>query len=231
MSYFITSIPKSGTHLLATVVQDLTGAYPRSVKKKAGRDSEYGPFKPTESLVGHFRARGIRSNDTLAGLFAERQVLVLVRDPRAICNSMLHHLMTSTNKYHTEGREQVADLPFNEQIVKISKGLFAKDGRNIVADLEKMCSGFADIAKLYPSAIFMRYEDFFDPEFVATKMPGIFGIEPQQARDVVDRALAGGSRTKREGNPTGWRSAWDSDLVNYFNINFGGLITELGYQV
>jgi hypothetical protein len=229
MSYFITSIPKSGTHLLATVIQDLTGAYPRSVKKIDGRDTVYGGYEPSESLVGHFRARAIRNNESLAKLFSERQVLVLVRDPRAICNSMLHHLMTSRHRRHQEGRDQVQALPFNEQIIRVSKGLFAADGRNIVAELAKMCTGFAEIKKLYPDAVFLRYEDFFDPAFTAEKMPGIFGIDAQRAREVVDRALTGGSRTKREGNPNGWRAVFDADLVNYFDINYGGLINQLGY--
>lgn len=231
MSYFITSIPKSGTHLLATVVKDVTGTYPETVKKLSGRKRIYPEYKPTENLVGHFRTKAIRNIESLSELFAQRRVLALVRDPRAICNSMLHHLRTSHSPIHIEGWGQLKALPFNEQIIQMSKGLYAADGREIVAEITKMCEGISDITTLYPDAVVIRYEDFFDPEFVAGRLPAIFGIDAQRARDCVDRALAGDSRTKREGNPTGWRTAWDTELVDYFNGQYGKLVTDLGYSI
>jgi hypothetical protein len=230
MSYFITSVPKSGTHLVATIVQDLTGSYPITVKKLAKR-AVYPTFDPAQSLVGHFRAKTIRNNLTLAKLFNDRKVLLLVRDPRAICNSMLHHLMTSSNKYHAEGREMIQGLPLNEQLIKISKGLFAKDGTEIVADLDRMCTGFDEIREVVPHSVRLRYEDFFDAKVVSERLPEIFGIEAARAEQCVERALATDSRTKRVGNPDNWRSAWDEDVTRHFNSTFGSLIEKLGYQI
>lgn len=230
MSYFITSVPKSGTHLVATIVADVTGAYPLTVKKLNKR-ATYPTFDPAASLVGHFRAKSIRNNPSLTKLFAERKVLLLVRDPRAICNSMLHHLMTSNNNYHREGLAMVQGLPFNKQIITISKGLYAKDGTEIVADLQRMCTGFDEIRELLPNTVRLRYEDFFDPAFVTERLPGVLGVDQEQARQCVERALASDSRTKRIGNPHNWRSAWDEELTRHFNTTFGGLIEQLGYQV
>jgi len=231
MSYFITSVPKSGTHLVATIVQEVSGSYPRSLKKLPGKHAVYPEIEPEVSLVGHFRVTSIRRNPSLAKLFNERKVLLLVRDPRAICNSMLHHLMTSRNKYHTEGREQVAGLPFNEQIIRISRGLFASDGTNIVPDIEKMCMGVYEIRKLLPDTVRLRYEDFFNPKFVVRRLPDVFSIDAENAQKVVETALAGDSKTKRVGDPNGWRSVWDSDLTNYFNTTHGELIEKMGYTI
>lgn len=227
MAYFITSIPKSGTHLLATIVGDITGNYPQSVKKRTP-GIPYGEYAQTTNLVGHFRAFNILSSESLAALFGERQTLILIRDPRAVCNSMVHQLMTSSNAYHREAWAQISALPFNEQVMKVARGIFARDGTLIVADLASICDGFHEITLLYEGAQLLRYESLFEPAFATERMPELFGIDAPSSRAVLERALAGPTRTKREGKPDGWRAAFDDELMGFFSSNYSELLERMG---
>jgi hypothetical protein len=230
LNYFITSIPKSGTHLLASFVNAVAGEYPTSVKKEHDRKFDYGRYARAANLVGHIRARQISENSSLASLFASRRVLVLVRDPRAICNSMLHFLGSSHHDYHAKALQRIEHFPFDERIMSIAKGLVAEDGRFMVPELTKMCSGFVELTKMHPDAHLLRYEDFFDVDSMGDRLAGIFEIDRTHARACLSTALSGGSRTKREGDPNGWRAAYSPKLRRHFKDNYGAVLASLGYE-
>lgn len=228
--FFITAIPKSGTHLLASLVSKITGEYPTSVRKVRGENASYEEYGAFNNLVGHFRLAAIEGSDSLRNLFVNRQTLVLVRDPRAICNSMLHYLMASENAYHLMIRQKLVGLTFDEQIMQLSKGLLSDDGSYEQPGLDKLCGGFIEILGRYPQATLFRFEELFDDEVAVNKISGVFGIEASRAHECLADAIQGGSRTKREGKPDGWRAAFSQNLMEYFDTQYGALIAQLGYK-
>lgn len=229
MGYFITSIPKSGTHLLASLVREITGEYPTSVKKSLSENADYEKYARFQNLVGHFRINNIEESRSLKDLFLARRVLVMIRDPRAICNSMLHYLMKSENQRHVEIRKKILGLSFDDQIIQISRGIVSDDRSFKVPELSVACAGFLEIIDRIPSSTLFRYEDFFVGDRNMEKIAVCFGVDTERARVCLNNAISGGSKTKREGTPDSWKSAFSPSLVSYFDENYRDLIAGLGY--
>jgi hypothetical protein len=231
MKVFITSIPKSGTHLLASVLQHLQGEYPTSLKKKRDPAESYSEYEKFDGLVGHIRANHLAENESLSTLFTTRKILILVRDPRAICNSMVHYLLSSTNANHLLVRDQIASLSYAEQVIAVSKGLRSPDRKFMVPELAKMCTGFVEIQQSHTDSFLFRYEDLLDVEPASQELANVLGTDPQRTLDSLTAAIAGPSRTKREGRPDGWRDAFNGELADYFRASYSGLIKDLGYEL
>ena len=231
---FITSIPKSGTHLLASLVREVTGTYPTSVKeKKNSATYDFSVFSKLPNLLGHYRISHVKGSDSLRDLFAKRKVIVLVRDPRDICNSMLHYLYSSTNLNHVAARQRLLDLDYESQIIKIAEGFRVQERDFGVPNIRNCCSGFLEIAEEFKSAHVIRYEEFFDEDSFSRVIQSIFSINKDQAIHTLCIALSGGSRTKRNdgASPNQWRSLFSDRLKTYFSNNFSDVIASLGYDV
>ena len=95
MKIALTSIPKSGTHLLATVIENIVGDYSVTLRKNLDPQSRYARKAIRRQVVGgHLRISAIMSPNYFP-FFSDRKVIALIRDPRDICNSMIHYIEKS----------------------------------------------------------------------------------------------------------------------------------------
>jgi Sulfotransferase domain len=228
---FITSVPKAGTHLLASVVQDLLGVYPTSVKK-AGvmHASAYAQYTGHACLVGHFRDHQLRGNDGLLELFRSRKVIVLVRDPRDVCKSMVHYLLQQQEPRQRQLADLIRELPFKEQVMCVAGGLSLVDRTFEVLRLEEHCDGFVGVQSLVPTVCVLRYEDFFT-DVAAKQLASFLGFNRRLVKQAVSKALGGRSQTKRKGTPYEWLHAFDDELKLYFDVEHGEALRKLGYPL
>ena len=230
-SFFITSCPKSGTHLLATIVEKITGSYPISVKKECLRHDKYleSFFNDKVNLVGHFRVSNIASNRLLSELFSSRKVLILIRDPRDVCNSMLHYLESHKNPKHRSCLYALEGLDYNSKLIRISKGIASKEFNFNVPNIRTMMHGFFEVRDLYPSSSFvLKYEEL------------LLGLKSKQISDFFDvpesvfeeaRFDSIGKKTKtfRSGKLSVWKG-FDKEVIDFFNDEFGDVINTFGYE-
>lgn len=226
---FLTSMPKSGTHLLATVIQDLFAEYPVAIRKKGpGETIEFSQFAGHPLLMGHFRASMVQQNPDLLELMQRRKTLILVRDPRDVCNSMLHYLLQSSNAFHRKVRPMLLGLPYTEQIKAVAGGLIAPDQSFRVGCLPVHCGGFTEVAQLLPQACVLRYESFFDGQASAA-LAAFLELDQERVVKAVDNALGSSTKTKRAGIASAWRDNFDSELQAFFITHYGDIIQKLGY--
>ena len=229
---FITSIPKAGTHLFGKVIEFITGQYPLSVKKNT---LNYGLSKQQLSvlencnLLGHFRKIHLDEDIYLKDLFSSRTVFILIRDPRDICNSMLHYLESSTNSNHQSIANLLVNLDYTEKIKQLSSGLKSPNSEFEVPNLHYHCSGFLEIKNHIPDAVIIKYEDFFDEDKISNTLSHTLGVPYELANISVKKALACDTKTKRAGIPYAWENNYDDHLIDYLNNNFFQVISGLGY--
>lgn len=231
---FISSIPKSGTHLLSSLIETWSGLPVISVKEKANyEDFDFLKYSNYPNLVGHYRVSHIRTNSSLRELFLNRTVIVVIRDPRDLCNSMLHYVLKSKNKMHRVAAQQLNGLSYEEQIIRIATGITDDTGVAITPSLDKWCSGFIELQDEFSHASLLRYEDFFEIDSISKSMAQILSIPINEASSLVGKALSSGSKTKREGGarPVQWRSIYSDYLIKFFENNHGNTIKYLGYEI
>ena len=233
--FFITSAPKSGTHLLATLVSIATGESVISVKeKKRLPDIDFSKYDGYSNLAGHYRIGHVRSSTSLRKLFESRNRIVLIRDPRDLCNSMLHYLECSTNQVHKKAADRLRGLKYEERIIQIADGVKGSDGISILPSLRKWSSGFVELLEEFPESTLIRYEDFFVDDSLAPSVSRLLQVPQSTAKDLIMRALQSGSKTKRisgGGRPRQWEQAFSDELKNYFASNYAELIHSVGYRI
>ncbi len=228
---FISSMPKAGTHLLATVMQELFGEYPVPVRKKVpGEVIDFAQFASHPLLMGHFRAGSVQQNPALQALMQGRKILILIRDPRDVCNSMLHYLLQSSHPLHRKVQPLLQGLDYSEQIKAVAAGLDASDRSFKVGRLQAHCGGFIEVAQLLPQACVLRYESFFAGHASAS-LATFLELDQDRVANAIDNALRSGSKTKRAGIAFAWRDNFDPALQAFFIVHYGDIIQKLGYQL
>ena len=228
MKVAITSIPKSGTHLLATVVKNIFGEYAATVHKNIDIETKYAKKTLSRKVVsGHMRIEAITSPQ-YSPFFMDRKIAVLVRDPRDICNSMVHYLETSHKEDHKAFYMAISDLDHEEKIRMVARGIRLDGQKFSVPSIDKACSGFLEIAENLPDSTIFRYEEFFD-DGIVERLSDFFEVPKDLARSAVSSSLGANTRTKREGKKQQWRQNFSQELKDFFDENFGSTIRYLGY--
>jgi hypothetical protein len=224
---FVTSIPKAGTHLLCQVIEYVVGTYPVSLKK--GRAFEPGRFEDHPYLVGHFRREHLAGSDALFRLFARRAAVVLIRDPRDICNSMLRYLEREPAERYRAAARKLEGLDYPARIKAVAAGIRVAEMEFKIPSLVDACSGFLELRDLLPELVIVRYEDFFGDCVAADKLAPVLRCETRVARAAIERAVTTATRTKDVGQPQAWRRNFDEELAAYMRETYGDIIARLGY--
>ncbi|MHA6719616.1 hypothetical protein ACX40Y_09185 [Sphingomonas sp. RS6] len=228
MKIALTSIPKSGTHLLATVVEKMLGDYGATLGKKVDFSSGRGKSLMSRKVIcGHLRLDTIITPQH-APYFIGRRVAILVRDPRDICNSMVYYLEKSHRDVHQMMSKSMEGLTHEEKVMRVADGISLDGVSANVPSIDKACRGFIEIAEYIPDSMVFRYEEFFD-DAVAPKLAAFFEVSPEVARAAVAESLGADTRTKREGKKQPWRSNFSPALIDFFEQKYGETIRYLGY--
>lgn len=230
----ITSIPKAGTHLFTKVVELATGMQATAVRKSHLEDTgdigDVGDIETTPVLYGHLRLPNILGHPALESACRTRSIFVLIRDPRDVCLSMLHHVLTHRSPIYEPARRALVDLPFDARIRRIAEGIRHETSSFRVARLDEHCGGFIDLVDAGFMCSIIRYEDFFDASTLAPQLCGPLGRDAGEVCLAIEAAVGATTRTLRRGKPFGWRDDFDDALKLYFRTRFGDVIEQLGYS-
>lgn len=229
--FFVSSTPKAGTHLVYALVARAHGASVRSVKDKKGdADVDFSKYSPFPNLGGHYRLSDARVNRSLYQLLADRKIIVTVRDPRDLCNSMLHYVLKSANSNHQAAASMIRHLDYETQIKRIADG-FATPNGFVMPNLRDWTNGFVEFAQEFQDVAVMRYEDFFGERAVIPVVARVFDISLAESASLVERALGGDTMTKRVGGAAAeqWRKHFSLELKQYFAREYADVLDYLGY--
>lgn len=197
---FITSTPKTGTHLLAQTLEMLTGHYSVSVKKNnLANTDDYLRFQEYPNLVGHFRLSHVTKNMALRQLMYIRKVFILIRDPRDVCNSMLHYLEQSANPDHIAATKQLLGLSYQDKTKAAASGITIPGLKFTVAS---HCSGFIELADTLPHACLLRYAHFFSDDSLPETIANFLECETHLVKECLNKALNADTVLKESAFPT-----------------------------
>ncbi len=208
-----TSIPKSGTHLVRSVLEQLLGP-PGSTLAKTS------PWKPRRpwTFCAHVRFAG-------QALPRGAKVMVLVRDPRAIVLSLRDFILDGAGRssVHPSIVDLLETLPLNEQVRRIAEGVRTPHAR--ISPIARHCSGFTE----WPGAVVVRYEQFFTPagaRMVHACLPNASISRIQQA---IDRSIGADTTTYSVGDPDRWRWQLELNTIRAIEAAAGPVMSRFGY--
>ena len=258
--FFVTTIPKSGTHLLVRCLQLITGAdrkqYAPKKKYENSLDYRMREYLPTipqlkqwapPSHTGYVHLH-LAYNPLYENYFAayQRPILLMIRDPRDLLVSRVHYLKAGKRKDFP-----YKNLPFNELLTSFI-GTEADtfigmrswiDG--LLTSPERMCNihhlydSFLDWQQ-YPHCKVVRFEDL-----VGSKGGGNDILQAQTVQKIathigipisdmkakqIGHKLFGNGSTFRRGMIGSWKEHFTQGHKQQFKNVAAELLMRLGYE-
>jgi len=231
--YLITSIPKSVTHLLGSVLGHLTGLPVISLKTKFNGDSPREFIEPqlleTPAVyVGHFRREQFDEcfND---GTF---NIITLIRDPRGIVLSMRDYLVKGESTLAQHIGPSLKNMPEAEQLKRIASGIRLADGMS-VAPIDLHCQGFRDWEQ--DGVPTVRYEDFFTLTTKTSRKRllgalGSLGFNADDSESAIQNSLKTKTKTRNKAVRSRWKTDMPTEVQSFIRRQFPVVFQELGYS-
>jgi hypothetical protein len=219
-----TSVPKAGTHLLASIFKAM-GYRPIAHPKTAQREILDGcDFRPDESVCvyGHWRYR-----PEAAQRLAQRgfRTLVMLRDPRDVCLSMADFLKTGKHEAAVAAEPGLRGMPLEEIRRTVITGFDLPGYKS--PPIRRICEGWKEWQAC--GAVVLKYEAIGQSVASGLLMKELLaiGIDP---RDFLQAA-------RRRWRPTGpasganrWRRDFDAELRALWQREASGVASSLGYE-
>ena len=244
------SLPKSGTHLLSSVLSrlpkmmfsgvhmDLNEYIPPGGLESAAVDvrdlrNRLGSVRHGQFMTCHFPAVPELA-DALREL--EFATLLIVRDPRDVMVSLAHYL-ASDRSHHFHRR--LAPVPFPDRLSALITG-FPADASS------PGLPSIGDRLALYrpwlarPGVCVVRFEELVGPDGEGSRADQIAitkrvadcvrrPLTDEQARRIADRIWSPRSSTFRDGRSGGWRDVFTEDHRRTFDHQAGAVMEAFGY--
>ena len=174
----------------------------------------------------------------LAGLLREEQkmrVACIVRDPRDVALSQMHHIKQRTQHF---AHEAFVALPSDHERLLFSIRGGELGGRRLQS-LDERYRQFLGWER-DPNAVMVRFEDLVGPKGGGSVEAQRRTVErvaahvdrktDERTMRLVEEELFGVGRTFRKGQSGGWRSEFKEEHVRATKQVVGPLLVELGYE-
>ena len=220
MGLFLTSIPKSGTHLLVPVLEAALGERARVIAKRVAHGPRAAAFFARHPFVyGHIRCR------VRVTVPPDVCVLALIRDPRDVLLSMRDYLFRSPNPRYRAMRRLLGRLSLEDQLIRLADGVRA--GLFAVAPIEAHCGHMLEWRKR--GGAIVRYEELLEPAG-ADALAAALGRP--DLRDALAAALAAElqarSGTTFNVGGTRWRREMPQAVLEHLRRR-SAIVARLGY--
>lgn len=233
------SIPKSGTHLLESLLVSHPLLYRKLIPtqhmgnlpgRKGGLGGVLDKAGPGVVIVAH-----LRHHAEWEELLRERRIahLLMVRDPRDVAVSGVHYICK--NKHHHLNRT-FADLPdFRARLKLFLEGSRAKN----VPSLEDRFSVY--LPWLATPCLVVRFEDLVgsggggDDHVQRKTVARVFrhlnlDLSEEEVSRLATRTFSTASPTYRKGRIQQWRESFDDELKAMCHVRVGHVIEAFGYS-
>lgn len=238
----LVSIPKSGTHLLSSLVKQITKN--RSKAASVIYCMEQHEIDALESKYFYFNHAPCTENNYSLALHNKAKIILLIRDPRDVLISLAHWLKkTGHLGAHFEPEwPKYKDLPVEEIITQ-----FIKQYPTIVPPTTShtTVTGFYNLYlpwQNYPDVLVTSFEKLVGPQGGGDKTVQEdeimriaqflnTSIERSEASD-LSSMIFGGTNTFRAGRIGSWRDTLTAEQIKMFkNIDgFNKLLINLNYE-
>jgi hypothetical protein len=207
----LTSVPKSGTHLLTRVAGMATGGTFRAARPDAALGHWYG----------HFR---IWTLPEIAGS-DQWSKIVLIRDPRDVLLSLQDFLRRSHHPDHRGIWEKIGHLTDRDRLRALVDGV--KVGAGGVPAWPDYFSGWLDWEA--QGALLLRYETIRHPSTVA-RLAAALDVSMERVHYALAASYGIEGRTLNVGISGRWvAELHDSDLA-YMQAADDGILERMGYR-
>ncbi|OUD10446.1 hypothetical protein BVC71_02795 [Marivivens niveibacter] len=212
--FFITSQPKSGTHLLERVLCLMPGIY-RPIMRTVNEHNlgRYGGFENiAESAIhGRLIVSHLHFHPDWAQKLSQKQVrsFAMTRDPRAMVLSYVHYVQKRAD--HAE-HQRLKNLSVEEAINLLINEKPEDNGENFITNMNL----FAGWTK-QPEIFSVRFEDLVGPnrEKTVVDIANHAGIDlkPEQIDIIVENAFSAASPTFRSGRIDEWKNVLNAKQI------------------
>ena len=173
----------------------------------------------------------------LAGLFREEKLRVacILRDPRDVAVSQLHHIKQRTQHF---AHEVFVALPSDRERLLFSIRGGELGGRTLQS-LDERYRQFWEWER-DPNAVMVKFEELVGPQGggsteaqrrTVERVAEHVGLKTdERTMHLVEKELFGVGRTFRKGQSGGWRSEFTDEHVRATKEVAGPLLVELGYE-
>lgn len=244
------SLPKSGTHLLTSLLGHLPkmmfsglhidlgayvapGALASTVVDVRALRRNLASVRDGQFMTGHLPAIPEVTDALREFDFA---TLLIIRDPRDVMVSLAHYL-ASDPSHHFHRR--LAPVPFPDRLSALITG-FPADASS------PGLPSIGDRLTLYqpwlanPGVCVVRFEDLVGPDGEGSRADQIAitrrvadwvrrPLTDEQARRIADRIWSPRSSTFRDGRSGGWRDVFTDDHRRTFDHQAGAVMEAFGY--
>jgi hypothetical protein len=219
-----TSVPKSGTHLLASIFAAMgyrTLAHPKAKGRKILEGCEFAPDEDV-CIYGHWRVE-----PSAVARLAQHdfRVLVMLRDPRDACLSMADFLKSGKHKAAVEAEPALLQMSLDDLRRGAITG-FDLPGYK-APPIRRICEGWKGWQD--HGAVVLKYESIGQSVASGILMHELraVGLDPRQFLDAARR------RYRPTGPATGanrWRHEFDDGLRALWQAHAQGVASSLGYE-
>jgi hypothetical protein len=223
-----TCIPKSGTHLLTSVLSAVFAEEAVTVPKR--KLSQLTIREVMEAGTAKVFAGHYPWNPRFAPP-PDSTVIVLVRDPRDILLSMHEYLTAprAMSKEHKKLNDYLQGKAYELQLLSVLNGI-ALEGKMALRPLWELCGGYMEWTE--HGAALVRYEDFFSEE-AAAKLARIlepFGIESSRIEEAIKSSVGVPTKTLNRGEMNRWERELPASIVEQVRKYSNGIVEQLGYR-
>lgn len=243
------SMPKSGTHLLASLLDGLDdmrfaghlvafdcGDRHRPAAALADLDKRLRALRPSRYLGGHLVADdAVQERVEASGV----KLLTILRDPRAVVVSGANYVLEATQ---LEGRDEALELfPDKASILRALVHGHGEPGERMY--FPEIGERYAAYARWWDSTVGLtvRFEDLIggrgggsdaeQVEQVAAVLQFLgYGEDPETSRRLATRLFSEKAITFRTGRIDAWREELPADLTGEIEERCGDWMARLGYS-
>jgi hypothetical protein len=235
----LNSIPKAGTNLMDSILQEYPGICPRSGRTlmTGGLVQEKEIKKVLSIKKGFYQLAHLPSDDNLLSSLrgSDIKIIFIIRDPRDIIISNFKYVLSIdiTHKAHNYIKSLESD---HERI----KACIVGGEKDILSPVNVVYDRYEKWLDFH-NCLVVRFEELVgsrggssdELQFETLQKIATFlnvNMSSIELQNVAEKMKTPNTPTFRTGKTGGWRGYFNDELIDLFNSKMGSLMNKYGYS-